>query len=105
MKTLTLKTVAVISGLVALTSLAVLPAYADTPKDESLGASTFESAKSRDEVLQEFIQASNNGGSTAYDVDAPVLANAAPSAVLRDDVYAETIEWMRTQGTDIGMGE
>ena len=74
MKTLTLKTVAAISGLVALTSLAILPAYADTPKDESLGASTFESTKSRDEVLQEFIQAAKSGGSPAYDVDTPVIA-------------------------------
>lgn len=106
MKTLTFKTVAAISGLVALASLAVLPAYADTPKDESFGTSSFESTKSRDEVQQAYLQAMSNGSLiAAYDVDTPATSSVAQSSILRDDVYAETVEWLRTKGTDIGMGE
>lgn len=106
MKTLTFKTVAAISGLVALASFAVLPAYADTPKDESIGTSSFESTKSREEVQQAYFQAMKDGSLVAaYDVESPVITQAAQNSVLRDDVYAETVEWLRTKGTDIGMGE
>jgi hypothetical protein len=105
MKTLTFKTLAIASGLVALAGLSVLPVYADTPKDESLGIVSFESTKSRDEVQQEYLQAMKGGSSEAYDIDTPVIASAASSSVLRDDVFAETVEWMRTKGDDIGMGE
>lgn len=105
MKTLTFKTLAIASGLVALAGLSVLPVYADTPKDESLSIASFESTKSRDEVQQEYLQAMKGGSSEAYDIDTPVIASAASSSVLRDDVFAETVEWMRTKGDDIGMGE
>jgi hypothetical protein len=111
MKTLTLKTLAVASGIVALASFSVLPAYADTPKDESLGAvAKFDSTKSRDEVQQEYFVAMKNGGlvnatDIALDADTPALASAAPSNIQRVDVYAETVEWLRTKRDDIGMGE
>lgn len=111
MKTLTLKTLAVASGIVALASFSVLPVYADTPEDESLGAAAkFESTKSRDEVQQEYFQAMKNGGlvhatDIALDADTPALADASPSDVQRNDVYAETVEWLRTKSDDIGMGE
>jgi Domain of unknown function (DUF4148) len=111
MKTLTLKTLAVASGIVALASISVLPVYADTPEDESIGAAAkFESTKSRDEVQQEYFQAMKNGGlvhatDIALDADTPALADSSPSDVQRDDVYAETVEWLRTKSEDIGMGE
>jgi NAD(P)-dependent dehydrogenase (short-subunit alcohol dehydrogenase family) len=110
MKTLTLKTFAAASGLVAITTLAVLPAYADTPKVEYLGESSFESAKSRDQVQQEYFQAMKEGTvakATAIptDIETPFAATSVPSNLLRVDVYAETVEWLRTKGADIGMGE
>jgi hypothetical protein len=111
MKTLTLKTLAAASCMVAMASLSVLPVYADSPKDESLGtAATFESIKSRDEVRQEYFQAMKDGTlgnatDSLVDADTPVLAKSAPSSVQRQDVYAETIEWMRTHTEEIGMGE
>jgi hypothetical protein len=107
MKTLTLKTFAVASGLVALASLSILPAYADSPKDLTIGtAPNFESVKSRDQVQQEYFQAMKDGSlAVAYDVESPPVANIAPSNIARQDVYAETAEWLRTKGTDIGMGE
>jgi hypothetical protein len=108
MKTLTFKSVAAISSLVALASLAVIPAYADTPKDESLflSATNFESIKSRDQVQQEYFQAVKDGSlAVAYDPESPAVAHVAPSGIMREDVYAETVEWLRTKGTDIGMGE
>ena len=110
MKTLTLKTLAAASSMVALAGMAVLPAYADTPKDEYLGISSFESTKSRDQVQQEYFQAMKDGTlgnatDSLVDADTPVLAKSAPSDVQRQDVFAETVEWMRTQTTEIGMGE
>ncbi len=112
MKTLTFKTLAAASGLVALASLSVLPVYADTPEDQSIGmVPSFESTKSRDEVRLEYFQAAKEDSlaratDTEVDADAPALAKAAPSDVQQQDVYAETIEWMRaTQSAEIGMGE
>jgi hypothetical protein len=110
MNTLTLKTLTAAYGIVALAGLSMLPVYADTPKDESLGIASFESTKSRDEVQQEYFQAMKDGGlahatAIAVDADTPALANASPSDIQRNDVYAETVEWMRTKGVDIGMGE
>lgn len=111
MKTFTFKTFAAASGLVVLASLSVLPVYADTPADESMTKLNFESTKSRDQVQQEYFQAMNEGSlakatDTEVDADAPALAKVAPSDLPRQDVFAETIEWMRTtQSAEIGMGE
>jgi hypothetical protein len=113
MKTLTFKTLAAASGLVALASFSVLPAaYADSPKDLTIGtAPNFESTKSSEQVRQEYFQAMKEGSlakatDSEVDADAPVLAKAATSNVQRQDVYAETLEWMRaTQSAEIGMGE
>lgn len=110
MKTFTLKTLAVVSGMVALASLAVLPAYADTPQDESMTKLNFESTKSNEQVREEYFQAMKEGTlakatDSEVDADAPSLAKAAPSDIQRHEVLAETVEWMRTKEADIGMGE
>lgn len=111
MKTLTLKTFAVASGLVALAGLSVLPVYADTPKNEYLGIANFESTKSRDEVQQEYFQAMKDGTlakatDSEVDADSPAIAKSEPSNLQRQDVYAETLEWMRaTHSAEVGMGE
>ena len=112
MKTLTFKTLVAASGLVAMASLSVLPVYADSPKDLTIGsAPNFESIKSSEQVRQEYFQAMKEGTlakatDSEVDADSPVLATAGPSNVQRQDVYAETLEWMRaTQSAEIGMGE
>ena len=112
MKTLTFKTLVAASGLVAMASLSVLPVYADSPKDLTIGtAPNFESTKSSEQVREEYFQAMKEGSlakatDSEVDADAPVLAKAATSNVQRQDVYAETLEWMRaTQSAEIGMGE
>jgi Domain of unknown function (DUF4148) len=114
MKTLTFKTLAAASGLVALASLSVLPVYADSPKDLTIGTASFanfESTKSRDQVREEYFQAMKEGGlarasGTEVDADSPALAKAPTSNLQRQDVYAETLEWMRaTHSAEIGMGE
>ena len=54
MKTLTFKTLAAASGLAALVSLSVLPVYADSPKDLTIGgAANFESTKSSAQVRED----------------------------------------------------
>jgi hypothetical protein len=114
MKTLTFKTLVAASGLVALTSLSVLPVHADSPKDLSVGTANyanFESAKSSEQVREEYFQAMKDGSlakatDSEVDADAPAIAKLTPSDVQRQDVYAETLEWMRaTQSAEIGMGE
>ncbi len=114
MKTLTFKTLVAASGLVALTSLSVLPVHADSPKDLTIGTANFanfESTKSSEQVREEYFQAMKEGRlakatDTEVDADAPALAKAPSSNLQRKDVYAETLEWMRaTQSAEIGMGE
>lgn len=112
MKTLTFKTLVAASSLVALAGLSVLPVYADSPKDLTIGgAANFESTKSSAQVRDEYFQAMKEGSlakatDSEVDADSPVLAKAGPSNVQRQDVYAETLEWMRaTQSAEIGMGE
>ena len=114
MKTFTFKTLVAASGLVAMASLSVLPVYADSPKDLTIGTAnfaSFASTKSSDQVREEYFQAMKDGSlakatDSEVDADSPVLAKAGPSNVQRQDVYAETLEWMRaTQSAEIGMGE
>lgn len=112
MKTLTFKTLAAASGLVAIASLSALPAYADSPKDLTIEmAAKFESTFTRDQVQQGYFQALKEGSlakatDSEVDADSPALAKAAPSNFQRQDVYAETIEWMRaTHSAAVGMGE
>jgi hypothetical protein len=112
MKTLTFKTLVAASGLVAMASLSVLPVYADSPKDLTIGtAPNFESTKSREQVREEYFQAMREGSlakatDSEVDADSPAIAKSSPSSVERQDVYAETLEWMRaTHSAEIGMGE
>jgi Domain of unknown function (DUF4148) len=106
MKTFTFKTVAAASGVVMLASLTVLPAFADTSKVDYSNLTNFESTKSREQVRQEYFDAMKDGSlAVAPDSDAPVLSKSVPSNIFRQDVVAETIEWLKTKGTSIGMGE
>jgi uncharacterized membrane protein len=110
MKTLTLKTLIAVSSIAALTSLTIVPAAADTPKVDYSNLTNFESIKSREQVKEEYFQAMKDGSlakatAIATDVETPFVAKSAPSNLMRDDVYAETVEWLRTKATSIGMGE
>ncbi len=74
------------------------------------GVANIASVKTRDQVHEEYLQAMKGErlpkpGDTEMDAESPALAKAAPSNLQRQDVFAETIEWMRTQSADIGMGD
>lgn len=74
------------------------------------GVANFASTKSSDQVHEENLQAMKGGGlpkpgDTEIDADSPALAKAEPSNLQRQDVFAETIEWMRIESGDIGMGD
>ncbi len=74
------------------------------------GVANIASTKTRDQVQEEYLQAMKGGGlpkpgDTEVDSDSPALAKAEPSNLQRQDVFAETIEWMRIQSGDIGMGD
>jgi Domain of unknown function (DUF4148) len=110
MKTLTLKSFAITSSVVTLTALSVMPVSADTSKVDYSNLSNFESTKSRDQVREEYMQAMKAGTlprtiKTEVDADSPTLAKTAPSTLQRQAVTAATIEWMRTQTAEVGMGE
>ena len=72
------------------------------------------STKTRDQVREGALQAMEamkaggllpKPGDTEVDSESPALAKATPSNVQRQDVFAETIEWMRIGSGDIGMGD
>lgn len=74
------------------------------------GIANIASTKTRDQVREEFLQAMKGDGlpkpgDSEVDADSPALAKAAPSNLQRQDVYAETIEWMKINSGDIGMGD
>ena len=74
------------------------------------GTVNIASTQSRDQVREEALQAMKGGGlpkpgDTEVDSESPALAKAEPSNVQRHDVFAETIEWMRINSGDIGMGD
>lgn len=77
---------------------------------DSPGVVNIASTKSRDQVREEYLQAMKGDGlpkpgDSEVDADSPALAKAAPSNLQRQDVYAETIEWMKIKSGDIGMGD
>ena len=145
-----------VSGILTLAALASIPAAADTSTTTKYNSffPNFESSKSREQVREEYFQASKAGklerkdgkllgvavdadapgivdiastqsrdqvreealqamkagglpkpGDTEVDSESPALAKAEPSNVQRQDVFAETIEWMRINSGDIGMGD
>jgi hypothetical protein len=100
-----------VSSILALATLASVPAAAETSKVDYSNATNFESVKSREQVREEYFQAMKEGTlakatDSEVDADAPALAVAAPSNVQRQDVYAATLDWMQaTQSGEIGMGE
>lgn len=99
-----------VASIMALASLTSISAAADVTKYSSY-TPTFENTKSRKQVHKECLQATKDGGlpkpgDMEMDAESPALAKAAPSDLQRQEVFAETIEWMRTQSaTDIGMGD
>ena len=100
-----------VSSILALATLTSIPAAADTSKIDYSNATNFESVMSREQVREEYFQAVKDGSlakatDPEVDADTPVLAKAAPSGdIQRQEVLAETVEWLRTKGDDIGMGE
>jgi hypothetical protein len=97
----------VVSSILALSTVAALPAHAD---DESKtipsSFANFESLKTRDQVREEYMQSKKKDSSEfSYEADTPVLAKAATSNISRTDVVAETVEWLRTKSTSVGMGD
>jgi hypothetical protein len=68
------------------------------------------STKTRDQVREEALQAMKAGGlpkpgDTEVDSESPALAKAEPSNLQRQDVFADTLEWLRAKSGDIGMGD
>ncbi len=105
MKTLSLRTLAIVSGLACLN---VYPVAQAQSNDWNYPTNVkFDSALSRDEVRTEYFKAAQEGTLTSpgeVAVSPTIAATTFTSTLSREDVVAETREWMRTQQSDVMMG-
>ncbi len=106
MKTSSFKTLAVATGLAALTAFSGGSALAGDPDyDYVLHSKPFMGTHTRDQVRAEYAQAAKDGTlPQVSDYALPMTAKARPSSLSRDAVYADTIEWLRVSRGDIQMG-
>ena len=103
MKTLSLRTLAIVSGLACLNIYTLAQAesgdwnYPPTVK--------FDSTLSREEVRTEYLQAKKEGRlPTLGEGESSITAATFTSTLTREEVAAETRDWMRTQNNDVMMG-
>ncbi|MFW5329899.1 hypothetical protein [Hydrogenophaga sp. ZJX-1] len=110
MKGSIIKPLALAGSLACMAAFQVFPAAAQEvypQEDEQLK----QSAKTREEVRSEYLQALNEGSihsnSETHEAPfgSPMWAKAsAPSSLTRKQVQADAIEWMRLNSGDVEMG-
>ena len=105
MKTLSLRTLAIVSGLACLN---VYPVAQAQSNDWNYPPQVkFESSLSREEVRTEYFKAAQQGTLTSrgeVDASPTIAATTFTSTLSREAVIAETLDWMRTQQSDVMMG-
>ena len=105
MKTLSLRSLAIVSGLACLNFFPV--AQAESSDLNFLQQVKFESSLSRNEVRTEYFKAAREGTlPSAGEADAsPTIAvSTFTSTLSRDAVVAEAMDWVRAQQSDVMMG-
>ena len=110
MKVSIIKPLALAGSLACMAALQVFPAAAQEvypQEDEQLK----QSAKTREEVRSEYLQALKEGSipsnSETHEAlfGSPMWAKAsAPSSLTREQVQADAVEWMRLNSGDLDMG-
>lgn len=108
MKTSSFKTLAVATGLASLTAFHGGSALAEgfgLDYNFALQNKPFVSTTTRDQVKATYFQAAKDGSLPSVgDYALPMTAKAPSSAISRDAVYADTIEWLRVHRGDVQMG-
>ena len=101
------KTMAVSLGLASLAVFSVVPAMAEADYPAPV-AHSIESIKTSAEVRAEYQQAVKDGTlrnqSDSGETQMITSAAAPASTLTRDDVRADTIEWLRLHRGDVDMG-
>jgi Domain of unknown function (DUF4148) len=106
MKTRLINTIVRASVAVSLIALGGASALAGERDYSSEAEKPFQSTKTRAEVMEEYFQARKDGtlppvGETS---DTFATVKQAPSTLTREEVMADTIEWLRTHGWDVSAG-
>ena len=108
MKTSSFKKLAVATGLASLTVFQGGSALAEgfgLDYNLALQDKPFVSTTTRDQVNTAYLQAAKDGTLPSVgDYALPMTAKAPPSAISREAVYADTIEWLRVHRGDVQMG-
>ena len=106
MKTSSFKKLAVATGLASLTAFQGGSALAEgLDYNLALQDKPFVSTTTRDQVHTAYLQAAKDGSlPSVCDCALPMTAKAPSSAISRDAVYADTIEWLRVHRGDVQMG-
>ena len=106
MKTSSFKTLAVATGLASLTAFQGGSALAEgLDYHLALQHKPFVSATNREQVRADYSQAAKDGTlPSVSDYALPMTVKAPPSAISREAVYADTIEWLRVHRGDVQMG-
>ena len=106
MKTSSFKTLAVATGLAALTAFSGGSALAGDPDyNYVLQSKPFMGTLTRDQVRADYAQAAKDHTlPQVSDYALPMTAKAPPSSLSRNSVYADTVEWLRVSRGDVQMG-
>ena len=112
MKTLSVRTVAMASGLASLAVLSVVPAMAEGSYDyPAPTAQSIQSTKTRADVRAEYQQAIKDGtlrNNLSDSGETPLMsfssARVPASTLTREAVRADTVEWQRLHQSDVQMG-
>ena len=108
MKASSFKTWAVATGLASLTAFQGGSALAEgfgLDYNLALQNKPFVSTTNREQVRAEYSQAAKDRSlPSVCDCALPMTAKAPSSAISRDAVYADTIEWLRVHRGDVQMG-
>ena len=109
MKVSIIRPLALAGSLACMAAFQVMPAAAQEDKYQfQASEQSQESTKTRAEVRSEYLKALKEGtlpSNSESDLGRDMSAKAAaPSSLTRQEVHADTIEWLRLHGGDVQMG-
>ena len=109
MKVSILKTLSLAGSLICMAALQVTPAVAGSDDDQRTYKPAQQSPKTRVQIESEYLQALKDGqllNNSESDVFGPLMSAKSqnPSALTREAVHADTLEWKRLEQGDVQMG-
>jgi Domain of unknown function (DUF4148) len=107
MKAFSIKIIARTSVAVSLIAFGGVAALAGERDYSTEAEKPFQSTKTRAEVMEEYFQARKDGTLPQAGETSDMFATVKPaptSTLTREEVMADTIEWLRTHGWDVSAG-